>query len=141
MKSKEELIKREVSDEERKELILSLREKKKDEIIKEIKKEYKEELLREIHVEKQKERDRQKLEDFQGLMWNGFFLAFFVGLAVNQVTDIIGYYKGTVTVKQIWLTTMIAAVLCTACLIAYLYTFCRKAITMYNDWKKDHEEK
>lgn len=123
MKEKEELINQEALEEEREELISSLREQKKKKIIKEIREDYKKELLLEIHDEMQKERDRQKIEDLKNLMWSGFVLAFFVGLADNQATDIIGYYKGSVEGEQIWLTMVITGILCIVCVVAYLYSF------------------
>lgn len=140
MKAQEELIKQEAPEEDRKELISSLRELKKKKIIEEIKKDYKEELLVEIHDEVQKERDRQKIDDLKNLMWSGFVLAFIVGLAVNQATDVIGYYKGSVEGEQIWLTMVITGILCMACFAAYLYSFFKKAISIYNNWEKDKRE-
>ena len=70
-------------------------------------------------------------------MWSGFLLAFIVGLAVNQATDIIGYYKGTVTADKIWPTIIITAVLCMICLIAYLYSFWKNAVTLFDDLKTE----
>ena len=137
MKDKAELIMQEATEEEREEIITSLREHKKREIIAEIRKEYKEELIQEAYSEAKKASERQKIEDLKSLMWSGFLLAFIVGLAVNQTTDIIGYYKGTVTVDKIWPTAMITFILCLICLGAYLYSFLQKVISIYDEWKSN----
>lgn len=138
MREKEAIIKAEAEIGEREELIESLRIQKRNRIIEEIREEYKEELIQEVNEKAEKESERRKIEDLRGLMWSGFLLAFIVGLAVNQMTDIIGYYKGTVTLEKIWPTMLITAILCLVCLGAYLYSFFQKVISIYDDWKKKH---
>lgn len=140
MKDKEERIKDAVSEEEREEFIVSLRERKKREIINEIRDEYKKELIQEAFNEAKKVSERQKIDDLKSLMWSGFLLAFIVGLAVNQATDIIGYYKGTVTIDTIWPTAIITIILCLICLGAYLYSFWQKVISIYDEWKSNKRE-
>lgn len=140
VKSKEELIKKEASEEERNELIASLREQRKKKIIEEIREEYKEELMQEVDMEAQKESNRQKIEELRSLMWSGFLLAFVVGLAVNQATDIIGYYKGTITVDHIEPTILLTLVLCVICIAAYLYSFCKNAVSLFDELKKDKKK-
>ena len=94
--------------------------------------EIKAELIQESAPE---EANRQKIEDLRNLMWSGFFLAFLVGLAVNQVTDIIGYYKGTVAVDEIWPTVAWSVALCGVCIVTYIYNFLVKAISLINNSK------
>lgn len=135
MKSKAELIKNEAPDEDRDEFIASLREQQRKKIIDEIREEYKAELIEEANVEIKKETDRQKIEDLRALMWSGFFLAFFVGLAVNQATDVIGYYKGTIQIGQILPTIIITLILILICLLAYLYSFLKNALLLFDQQK------
>ncbi len=137
MKDKKELIIQEAPSEDRDEFLALFRENKKKKIIEEIKEEYKQILIQEADIEIKKEVNRQKIEDLKSLMWSGFLLAFIVGLAVNQATDIIGYYKGTVTADKIWPTIIITAVLCMICLIAYLYSFWKNAVTLFDDLKTE----
>lgn len=137
MKDKKELIIQEAPSEDRDEFLALFRENKKKKIIEEIKEEYKQTLIQEADIEIKKEVNRQKIEDLKSLMWSGFLLAFIVGLAVNQATDIIGYYKGTVTADKIWPTIIITAVLCMICLIAYLYSFWKNAVTLFDDLKTE----
>ncbi len=140
MKSKMELIQREAPSEERDELITALREKKKQDIVDEIRAQYKEELLQEVNIETAREINRQKIEDLKSLMWSGFLLAFVVGLAVNQATDLIGYYKGTVMVDEIWPTVMITCGLCLICIGAYVYSFWKNAVSLFDDFKKNKKQ-
>lgn len=137
MKDKKELIIQEAPSDDRDEFRALFRENKKKKIIEEIKEEYKQTLIQEADIEIKKEVNRQKIEDLKSLMWSGFLLAFIVGLAVNQATDIIGYYKGTVTADKIWPAIIITAVLCMICLIAYLYSFWKNAVTLFDDLKTE----
>lgn len=136
IKSNADLLNEEAPQEVREEFIAALREKKKADIIHEIKEEYKTELMEEVNLEAEKGLNRQKIEDLKSLMWSGFVLAFVVGLAVNQATDIIGFYKGTVTVGKIWPTAILALGLCAFCILAYFYSFLRNAVSLLDDLKK-----
>lgn len=136
MKSKAEIIQSEAPTEAKEEFITALREKKKQEIIEEIKKEYKDELTKEINTEIKNEKNRQKINDLQSLMWSGFLLAFVVGLAVNQTTDIIGYFKGIVTIDNIVPAVLITVILCVTCIAAYFYTFIKNVLSLIDDFKE-----
>ena len=132
LESKEEILKG-YSDEEKAELIDALRERKKCNIVKEIKEQYKKEVISEI----EREATLQKIADLKSLMRDGFILAFLVGLAVNQITDIIGYYKGTVTIEKVGSTIVIALVLCGICLIVYFYNFLKSAMSLLKNFEKN----
>lgn len=136
LESKEEILKG-YSDEEKAELIDALREKKKSDIVKEIKEQYKEEVISEVNAEIEREATHQKIADLKSLMRDGFILAFLVGLAVNQITDIIGYYKGTVTIEKVGSTIIIALVLCGICLIVYFYNFLKSAMSLLKNFEKN----
>ena len=85
-------------------------------------------------------REKKKQEIVKSLMWSGFLLAFVVGLAVNQATDLIGYYKGTVMVDEIWPTVMITCGLCLICIGAYVYSFWKNAVSLFDDFKKNKKQ-
>ena len=78
----------------------------------------------------------EKLSQLKSLMWTGFVVAFVVGLFVNQITDIVGVFKGTVNLQSVWPTIIISIVLFLICLGLYLYSFFKNVIEMYNDIKK-----
>lgn len=130
-------IEAKLPEENRAELIGALREKKRKQIIDEIRSQYKDELMKEAETELQKENNRQKIKELKELLWSGFVLAFIVGLAVNQVTDMIGYWKGTVTLESIWPTVVITGCLCVACLAAYFYSFVKNALALINDFSSE----
>lgn len=140
MRDKSEIIIKEAPAEDKEEFTALLRENKKKKIIEEIKEAYKQELIREADIEIKKELNRQKIKELKSLMWSGFLLAFIVGLAVNQATDIIGYFKGPVSDDDIWITIVITAMLCMICLGAYVYSFLKNVIDLFDDIKKEKAE-
>lgn len=130
--SSQELISLEASQEDREELATALREKKKRDVVQEIRNEYKQELIQEINAENEQEANRQKIKDLKKLMWEGFFLAFMVGLAVNQVTEIITYAKGGADINR---TVILTIALVVICVVAYIYTFFENAIALLKEKK------
>lgn len=68
-------------------------------------------------------------------MWNGFALAFIVGLAVNQVTDLVGMWKGTVDAQYLVKTLGASIIFLLICLVAYGYSFIKNAIEFLDDLK------
>ena len=68
---------------------------------------------------------------------NGVIVAFFVGLLVNQSTDIIGYWKGSFQASNIWITVGIAVALLVICIIIFAYMFISELIKML---RKDKNE-
>ena len=65
MKQKEELINEQVTDADKNEMIIALREKKKTEIINEIKQEYKQQLKEEVDIETEQKLHQQKIDDLK----------------------------------------------------------------------------
>ena len=138
MDAKRASIEGRTSKEEENELIDALKEKKKAQIIEEIKATYREEIFKEAEEKLKKKTHKKKIDELRELMWNGFILAFVVGLAVNQVTDVIGYYKGSVALEKIWPTSIIIAILLVICVLFYFYYFMRNALSLVNE-KNDEE--
>ncbi len=137
MKSKDDLIREEISEADRDELIASLRETMKKKIVEEVKEQYKQEIIEEANDEMTKAANRQKLKEIKSVMWNGFLLAFVVGLVVNQVTDLVGFWKGTVSAGDLGKTIILVIVLLAVCLLLYGYSFLASAISLFDDIKKD----
>ena len=132
MKQKEDLISEQAIHSDKNEMIIALREKKKREIVNEIKQEYKQQLKEEVDIEIEEKLHQQKIEDLKSLMWSGFFLAFIVGLAVNQVTELIGFYKGTVQVESVLSTVILTIIFLGICIMAYIYSFLKNALSIIN---------
>ncbi len=91
-------------------------------------------------VEIQTRENKEKLKQLKTLMWTGVVVAFVAGLLVNQVTELIGCAKGTVTMNSIWSTVIISIGLLGICLIIYGYSFAKDVIKMYNDIKSKKKE-
>ena len=134
IKAKSNIISQSAQPEDVDELTSALAERTKANIELEIREKYKQEIIAEAQKEIEKERDKQQIREIRKLMWAGFFVAFLVGLAVNQVTEIIAYLKGDST--TIWVTVLISVVLLLICIGIYLYSF-------LNDVKNyfDHKSK
>lgn len=82
----------------------------RQDIYNEIKEEVKNDVLQESEQLMKEKEINIKLEEYKSLMFEGFFLAIFVGLFVNQMTDFIGYFKGSVSLASVWPTTIIAGI-------------------------------
>lgn len=141
MRLKEDIIEKNASSEDKNEVIDALREQKRQRIINEIKEEYKQQVIQEANIEIKKELNKQKIAELRNLMVEGFFLAFLVGLAVNQATDLIS------VVKEKWfsncyfqVTFAVFVVLVLVCIGTYIYTFCKKVYALImnkNNTKKE----
>ena len=136
MHLKSEIIQKEALESDKKELIDALREQKRQKIIAEIKEEYKKELIEAANLEIEQEINRRKIEDIKSLIWHGCFLAFWIGLAVNQVTDVIGYYKGTVTEGNVGISWITASILIIFSAVVYGYDFLERVLFLYDEIKK-----
>lgn len=131
------LIQEEAPNQDKDEIIAALREKKKKEIIAEIREEYKQEIIADANAQMTKDANREKLKEIRSLMWNGFCLAFIVGLAVNQVTEILGFLKGTITTGNLKMTIGFSAIFLLICLLAYIFSFISKAISLFDELKNN----
>lgn len=136
MKSKEDIIDKNATDKDKDELITALRERIKSEVIQEIKLEYKDEIVAEANNEIQKCINKEKIKQLKSLMWNGFIVAFLVGLAINQITEIITSLKDLVPINVNIVTLIVSVVLIVIIVLMYLYQFIKDAIETWNVIKK-----
>lgn len=137
MKAKEDCIDEKAPKHDKVEFINALRESKKQQIIEEIRVEYKKEIEEEIQKELESDRNREKLHEIKSLLWNGFFLAFFVGLAVNQVTEILSFLKELKSDQELFYTILLSGVFLGVCVLMYAYSFLKSALKIFDEWKKD----
>lgn len=79
----------------------------------------------------------KKIEEFKKLSIDGLIVAFFVGLLVNQSTDIIGYFKGSFSTNNIWLTVGVVVVLLIICGGIFIGLFISELIKLL---RKDKHE-
>lgn len=119
-----------VKEEELEDAIIALREKKAEEIVDEIKQSCIDELKEEARRQISEEQEKQKIKDIKSVVWQGFILAFLVGLAVNQTTELIGFAKGIITSGSVGWTWVLALFLLFACFGAYFFTFLTNALKL-----------
>lgn len=130
-------ITKEMNEGEEKEyLIDGVKEKIRSEIIGEIKEEYKEEIVEQAEKEIEQQERKKRITEIKEVIWSGFFVALFVGLLVNQITDIISFYKGASSIKDIAPTYIICLVFMLICLAIFLWQFMNKIMDFLNEINK-----
>ena len=114
--------------EERNELKLLLKEKRKAQIIDEIRNAYELEWNAELEKKQSQVNRQKKIEDLKELLFTGFILAVVVGLAVNQVSEILNYVKGLSSWNDLLTSIILSLFLIGICLLMYWYSFYKEAI-------------
>lgn len=98
----------------------------------------KEKYREEIKKIKEDEEMKHYIKKTRKILYEGFFLAFIVGLSVNQVTELIGAYKGTASyTKEMTNYTIICSlILITASVAMYFWNFIVHFIKYINKEKE-----
>lgn len=97
----------------------ALKEKFKADVTNEIIEEEAKRLLKEsLQLKKEK-----RIKEVKFTIFSGVFLSFFLGLIVNQITDIIGYLKGSITLSNLTSTlwTLVGLTLITGLILFLLF--------------------
>lgn len=108
-----------VDEQYKTEYVEAVKEKLYDTIYEEIKFEVRDEAIKKAEKVINKRAELKKIDEFKKLMIEGFLVAIFVGLFVNQCTDIIGFFKGNVLLNSVWPTVFIAAGFFLLCVIIF----------------------
>lgn len=103
----------------------------------EIKSEVRENAVKDAEKEIDQKAGLKRIDEFKKLMVQGFFVAIFVGLFVNQLTDAIGFLKGTITIESIWTTVIIALVFFLICVGIFTWLFATELIKLLKREKND----
>lgn len=74
-------------------------------------------------------------------MWNGFFVAFIVGLVVNQVTELLGLLKSEISESELVPTLIFTVVLLLLCLGIYLFSFVKDVLSVFNEKKVSKKDR
>lgn len=109
------VFKEDIAPEDTEAYIKAVKCQLKDQIYKEVCEEVREEALEEAEKITEKKARQKRIEEFRKLTVDGLIVAFFVGLLVNQSTDIIGYFKGSFITPNIGITVVIAVVIFLVC--------------------------
>lgn len=126
--TKKEVFANNAKEEDIKELQELMRNKIRQEIVDEIVNEYSKEIASKSEKEFNRSEEAKRIAEAKSLLWNGFVMAFIVGILVNQVTDIISFYKGGSSLETIFSTACLCVLLAIICLGMYIYTFAQNFI-------------
>lgn len=119
------------------ELIIEAAKKRlKQEIYIEIYKEVKDKALRDADTRIAEQKELHHIKELKKLAIEGLIVAFFVGLLVNQVTDIISFLKGTLVLESIFPTLFISLALLFICVLIFLLEFILTFIELWRKVKK-----
>ena len=126
-----------VPDDDAEEMVQTIKNVTKQRIVEEVKRQYKDEVKEEVEAEIQKKVKTEKIRQLRNLMWTGFIVAFLAGLAVNQVTEIIDFFKDSASEISLVPTVVISVILTGVCVVMYIYTFVKDAVEAYKQIKKE----
>ena len=73
-------------------------------------------------------------------MWNGFFVAFLVGLAINQITELLVTIKQVVPINTNISTLIFSIILSGIVAFMYFYQFIKEAIATLNMLRKGEQK-
>ena len=108
-----------------------------DRIYAEVRKEVRDDAVKDASELIEKKAGIKRIKEFKKLAIDGLIVAFFVGLLVNQFTDIIGFFKGSFQTQNIWSTVGITIVLLLICLGIFLYLFISELLKMLGKEKNE----
>lgn len=128
-------IQLENTEDERREILEAAKQELKRKIYKEIKEEVKDEACREAARDIENMAELRRINDFRKLAVDGLVVAFFVGLLVNQCTDLIGYFKGSVTLDNVYHTIILCIVFLVVCILVFGSVFVSSLIRMLKEKK------
>ena len=106
-----------------------------DRIYAEVRKEVRDDAVKDASELIEKKAGIKRIKEFKKLAIDGLIVAFFVGLLVNQFTDIIGFFKGSFQTQNIWSTVGITIVLLLICLGIFLYLFISELLKMLGKYR------
>lgn len=113
---------------------LLVKKKLKSEILYEIKQEVKESAIEEAKKDIDDYMTKKKLKDYKELTILGLIIAFIIGLSVNQLTDVIAFYKKLIY-KEPWVS-ILTAIIIVAIAIYLIFKHILKEIDNLSDNKK-----
>lgn len=113
---------------------LLVKKKLKSEILYEIKQEVKESAIEEAKKDIDDYMTKKKLKDYKELTILGLIIAFIIGLSVNQLTDVIAFYKKLIY-KEPWVSITFAIII-VAIAIYLIFKHILKEIDNLSDNKK-----
>lgn len=134
---KKDILFSKVNDEDLALFIDMTKKELKREIREEIEEEVKERALKKAQDEIEEKAGLRRIAEFKKLALDGFIVAIFVGLFVNQATEIIGHLKRTSVLVDIKPTIWLAIGFFFICVIIFLWRFLAELVKLI---KKEHND-
>nr|DAO39711.1 MAG TPA: hypothetical protein [Caudoviricetes sp.] len=106
----------------------TVKEKLVTEITEEIYIEKKQQLLDETEKTISERKQKKRMKEISGLLWEGFFVAFIVGLFVNQVTDILSILKGALSKEHLESTIVVIIITGLMCFFVFCIGYMKRVI-------------
>ena len=95
-----------------------------------------EKIIKEAQDEIDKKSNLKQIQEIKALTISGAVLAFFVGLFVNQITELIDFYKGPIKEIDVQLTWKVSIVLLGLTSLITVIWFFRSALKVINDYSE-----
>lgn len=125
----------EIDQGEKAEYVNAIKKQLIDSIYEEVKEDIRDAAVKEAEEIIDEKAGLKRIDEFKKLMINGFIVAAFVGLLVNQLTDIIGFYKGSVSIATIMPTVIISAILFVICISIFTWLFLNELLRLLKKHK------
>lgn len=122
---------------EKEESIAALKERMIAQVYSEVKEEVRDAALQEAEQILDEKAHLQQIKELKKLTISGFIVAIFVGVLVNQITDVIGFYKGSVSLDVIWPTVIISSVLLAICVAIFAGMFLAEVLKLLRKGKNE----
>lgn len=81
-----------------------------------------------------------RLKEQKKLVFEGFLLAFLVGLCVNQITEIINFLKGDLVLESLHSTIIVSLILFGLCLVIFSYIFLKTLLDLLDARRRQNDE-
>lgn len=121
------------SEERASELKLHIEDTLRKQIISEVTEEKIAEIVATADEQIKKAARIKKIKEIKDLVMSGFIIAFFVGLLVNQVTEIATFLKESYGFSSIRYTVFLSIVLASICVLLYAISFIKNALELINE--------
>lgn len=114
----------------------AIKEQIRKRVYREIKEELYGEVMDKVKQDAEMEALNKEITEIKKLTFTGLGLAFFVGLLVNQCTEVITFFKGIPTEVGLFSTSMIIIVLSAICLALVIFIIISDILRIWKGFRK-----
>lgn len=139
VREKEHMFSADVPDDEKVVYINAIKKQLADEVRTEIRVEVAAEAIKEAQLEIEKNSLIARIKEYKRLSIDGLLIAFFVGMLVNQSTDLVSYFKGVFQSGKTWITIVFCIVLAVIVTTIFFGMFFEEAIKLLGKGKNESD--